>query len=161
MSEVPPTRILLVPAPSCSGLLTTRCPLGGRPPTAYLRRRAAVVHEEYWGNTSCPVPLCKACAQPWPCDTPGAVESPEVSEWLPGAFSSLHAVVLAWDGKPVYAGCDWADRARHGLETASSPLDPRSCAPAVRSALLDGGPALQWLRDHFCRLGTIHAETAP
>jgi len=104
--------VLLVPEPGGPHGLLKEGPCGARPPLALRRTYPRVVHEESWEDTTCPVARCAACGQPWPCDTPGRVESEGHVRWKPCNRHSTvaHALVLRWGGKPVAEGMDRAAR---------------------------------------------------
>lgn len=127
---------------------------GWEAPTAWNLTYPDRPHAETWEDTSCPVSLCTICGQPWPCDTPDAVE-PASTRWFLGRSHSQVSIVLAWHGKLVAPGCDHADWLLHGLLTEPATVQPEvRCAAAVVSALAGGG-GLGWLEDRFSPLGEI------
>lgn len=80
-------------------------PCGFSPPGIRYFRRSTIKHEENWDDTTCPVSLCNACSQPWPCETPGQEDVRREEQWLPRAPGSSaklgFALPLAWHGKSI------------------------------------------------------------
>ena len=104
--------VLLVPEKGDPHELLREGPCGARPPMAVRRTYPRVVHESNeWGDPTYNGEKCEACGQPWPCETPGKVESEGHVRWQPGNRHTTvaDALVLAWGGKPVREGCDRAD----------------------------------------------------
>ena len=101
--------ILLVPGKGDPLGLLADGVCGSRPPMAVRRTYPRVVHEgNGFADPTVPCEMCKACDQPWPCDTPGKVESEGHVRWKPASryTTVFDALVLAWDGKPVSEGID-------------------------------------------------------
>ena len=114
--------VLLVPEKGDPHELLAWGPCGARPPMAVRRTYPRVVHESNeWGDPTYNGEKCEACGQPWPCDTPGKVESEGHVRWQPGNRHTTvpDALVLAWGGKPVAEGLDRAYRCagHHGAGT--------------------------------------------
>ena len=105
--------VLLVPEKGDPHELLREGPCGARPPMAVRRTYPRVVHESNeWGDPTYNGEKCEACGQPWPCETPGKVESEGHVRWQPGNRHTTvaDALVLAWGGKPVPEGMDRAAR---------------------------------------------------
>jgi len=107
--------VLLVPEKGDPHELLAYGPCGARPPVAVRRTYPRVVHESNeWGDPTYNGEKCEACGQPWPCDTPGKVESEGHVRWQPGNRHTTvpDALVLAWGGKPVPEGVERLGRKR-------------------------------------------------
>jgi len=107
MSEI--KAILLVPEKGDPLGLLADGVCGSRPPMAVRRTYPRVVHESNeLGDPTAPCEVCRACGRPWPCDTPGKVESEGHVRWKPANryTTVFDALVLAWDGKPVPEGVE-------------------------------------------------------
>jgi hypothetical protein len=106
--------VLLVPEKGDPHGLLAYGPCGARPPMAVRRTYPRVVHESNeWGDPTYNGEKCVACDQPWPCETPGKVESEGHVRWQPGNphTTVADALVLAWDGEPVWQGTEVVQRA--------------------------------------------------
>ena len=104
--------IILVPAQGDPHELLAWGPCGARPPVAVRRTYPRVVHESNeWGDPTYNEEKCVACDQPWPCETPGKVESEGHVRWQPGNRHTTvpDALVLAWGGEPVFQGYSLLD----------------------------------------------------
>lgn len=115
MSEI--KAVLLIPEEGDPHKLLKKGPCGARPPMAVRRTYPRIVHESNeWGDSTYNGELCRACGQPWPCETPGKVESEGHVRWKPGNRHTTvpDALVLAWDGEPVAEGLDRLSRAIRG-----------------------------------------------
>jgi hypothetical protein len=148
MSEI--KAILLVPVEGDPLGLLADGVCGSRPPMAVPITYPRVVHEgNRFADPTVPCEVCKACDQPWPCDTPGKVESeghvcwkPANRQWGAGYITVFDALVLAWDGKPVREGCY---RAADALEIAPSAV------PGAIECALDGDQMIRSISE----LGTL------
>ena len=124
-------------------------------PTAGLRVDNPQPHAESWADTSWDGAVCGACRQPWPCDTPDAVE-PGSRRWI--RAWTPDAIVLAWDGEIERAGCDAADWLLYDALTHPIESGPEvRCVTAARMALAGDEAALGWLESRFDPVGEIIA----
>ena len=110
-----PHAILLVPTEEFRSQLLGEGPCGARPPTAFRRTYARVVHVgNRFADPTISWEVCCACDEPWPCPTPGKVESEGFIRWKPGnrhtTVADADALVLKWGGEPVAEGMDRAAR---------------------------------------------------
>jgi hypothetical protein len=98
--------VLLIPTEGDPHGLLREGPCGARPPIARHFPRWEALHEESWADPTCPVALCGACRQPWPCETPGDVEIRRLAHWKPWPHSLTHdcALVLTWGGVILWQG---------------------------------------------------------
>lgn len=109
-----PGGVLLVPESGDPHGLLADGPCGARPPMVVRRTYPRVVHEgNRYADPTFPGEKCVACGQPWPCDTPGRVESEGHVRWVPANRHTARgdALVLAWGGKPVPEGIERSVRA--------------------------------------------------
>ena len=140
--------ILLVPPSGDPHELLAWGPCGARPPVAVRRTYPRVVHESNeWGDPTYNGEKCVACDQPWPCETPGKVESEGHVRWQPGNRHTTvpDALVLAWGGKPVAEGTYWLYY-RMGFDA-----ELEESLISVADLLFGRSADVYWLR----RIGTI------
>jgi hypothetical protein len=76
-------------------------------------------------------------------------------QWLPSQHEP-EALILAWKGETIPAGCDAADRLLHGMLTHPATPDPEErCAATVRAVLAGSEEARGYLETMFDPLGEI------
>ena len=157
MSEI--KAILLVPVKGDPHGLLKGGPCGARPPAAIRRTYPRVVHESNeWGDPTYNGEKCEECGQPWPCATPGKVESEGHVRWKPCNRHSTvaDALVLAWHGKPVREGCDRADWAGVGSpEPYHSVRDTWATVYPLMDHPEDTDVTVDDLRSLYAELGTL------
>lgn len=125
--------VLLVPEKGDPHELLAWGPCGARPPMAVRRTYPRVVHESNeWGDPTYNGEKCVACDQPWPCETPGKVESEGHVRWQPGNRHTTVAdtLVLAWVGSLYRRG--WIERLDAGRQR------PKAAIEACKSTICGG-----------------------